>query len=502
MATPTKTEEKKLPTFQMNFCDSAETLDALIQNNMINEDELYYFPDPIPSAANNVALLGVDGRILDSTKQFTPAGIGADPVGTGLYSSFVDIPESVDLNDYTACGYYRCTTTNIAKTITNSPEKHAFILIISSSTGRYDSDAISGQSNKYRLQRWISYEGAEYLRFIQTDSSGTVYYNDWNKILHKTDWASLKAEITPDSIGADPLGTGLYTSFTDIPENADLNDYTACGYYACGLSTTAKTISNIPDQDAFSLIVYSSLGNTSDAGVISGKTWKYRLQRFIAYSGIEYVRQITTNGSGTVSYGSWKEFAFTTDTVAAANAVVDYNKSSKQIKIGWNGDSLTASNLKYLAGYNTDGNIKDVSVAAALNLLGIESGTWTPTVAGASSYSIQVGQYLKIGKMVVLSFQIYGVFSGSISSSFKISGTPYSPTTSGHASGGGHLSGYTVESADIVFTGWNIQTNGNIYAVGQHATGTAGGNKWGSGAISQKASGDFMASGTIAFPVA
>lgn len=78
MATPTKTGEKKLPIFQMNFCDSAETLDALIQNNMINEDEPYYFPDPIPSAANNVALLGADGRIVDSGKQLTDTTGKAD----------------------------------------------------------------------------------------------------------------------------------------------------------------------------------------------------------------------------------------------------------------------------------------------------------------------------------------------------------------------------------------------------------------------------------------
>ena len=70
MATPTKVEEKKLPAFQMNFCDSSETLDALIKNNMINPDELYYFPDPIPSTTGNVALLGADGRIIDSGKQF------------------------------------------------------------------------------------------------------------------------------------------------------------------------------------------------------------------------------------------------------------------------------------------------------------------------------------------------------------------------------------------------------------------------------------------------
>lgn len=406
MATPTKTEEKKLPTFQMNYCDSAATLDALIQNNMINEDEPYYFPDPIPSAANNVALLGADGRILDSGKQFPNVGEKADK----------KVPSAAN---------------NVA--------------------------LLNAEGNL-------------------VDSG---------------------KQLTPEGIGADPMGTGLYSSFTNIPENADLNDYTACGHYACGSYSTAQTITNIPLKDAFCLIVYNSTGNTDDTGVISGKAWRYRLQRFISYTGDEYVRSVHTNGPSTVIFGDWHQFAYTTDTVAAANAVIDYNNADKPIKIGWNGDSLDASSLKYLAGYSSNGNIKDVSTAAALSLLGIETGTWAPTVSGASSYSVQAGQYIKIGKMVTLGFQIYGTFSGSTSSKISISGVPYEPSLNGHSSGGGDLSGYTAAS-NIVFTGWTITKDGKIYAKGQE-TGTSGTNKWGSTAIYQKASGDFSASGTIMY---
>lgn len=75
MSTPTKTE-KKLPSLSLNYCDSSEVLDSLIENNLTNDDELYFFPDPIPSKANNVALLGADGRIVDSEKQFSLNALG------------------------------------------------------------------------------------------------------------------------------------------------------------------------------------------------------------------------------------------------------------------------------------------------------------------------------------------------------------------------------------------------------------------------------------------
>lgn len=331
-------------------------------------------------------------------------------------------------------------------------------------------------------------------------------------------------QLTPEGIGADPVGTGLYSSFTNIPENADLNDYTACGYYACGSYSTAQTITNIPFKDAFCLIVYNSTGNADDTGVISGKAWRYRLQRFISYTGDAYVRSVHTNGSSTVTFGNWHKFACTTDTVAAANAVVDYNKADKHIKIGWNGDSLKSGNLKYLAGYDSTGNIKDVDTAAVVSKLFpyygffsdgglilsnqdtlnvvyppsvIRFGTWTPVIAGASSHSKQSGWYLTIGGTCIIGWYAYGTFAGSTTTRFSIQGCPFTPLEV--SGGGGGCSGYT-SANNIIFTGYEIQKNANIYAVGQE-TSTSSTNRWQSNNIYQKASGDTSSYGTIAFKI-
>lgn len=498
MATPTKTE-KKVPSLSINYCDSQETLDSLVSNNMINEDEPYFIPNPTPTNANNVALLGADGRILDSTKQFTPAGIGAEKKYAGLYD-YTLISTNSDLNDYSACGYYGSDTVANTKTLSNCPVTGVFTMWVYSSdiTG---TDALGTTAQCYRVQRLMTVEGTQYIRHLYTNSSKNIVASTWKKILMNNDWPSLKAEITPSTIGADPVGAGLYNGFTDISENGDLNDYTACGYYRCTSDTKAATLSNSPDKYGFILIVSNPLGYYNH-GSIDGVVYTHRLQRMITYKGREFTRLIVTNASGEATYNDWREMAYTDGTVAIAKKIQDYNNSSIAIQVGWAGDSLDSSTLYKLAGYTNDGKIKETTTAAALNLLGIESGTWTPTVAGASSYSTQAGQYTKIGNMVILSFQVYGVFSGSTSSRFKITGVPYNPTTSNHASGGGHISGYTVSAATDVFTGWNIQQDGNIFAVGQHAGGTAGRNKWGDAIIYQKASGDFMASGTLAFTIA
>lgn len=76
MSVPTSTEEKT-QNLLLNVCDDPATFDSLVENNMANENELYFFPDPIPTKPGNVALLGEDGRLIDSKKQLTPTDIGA-----------------------------------------------------------------------------------------------------------------------------------------------------------------------------------------------------------------------------------------------------------------------------------------------------------------------------------------------------------------------------------------------------------------------------------------
>lgn len=144
---------------------------------------------------------------------------------------------------------------------------------------------------------------------------------------------------------------------------------------------------------------------------------------------------------------------------------------------------------------STGVNITGTTLINGLQAANIpDTGNWTPVVEGASTYTLREGHYVKIGKSVALiSFAIYGTFAGSTTSRIKITGCPIVSAT-GQDAGGGNLSGY-YSASNVVFTGWNINKAGAIYAVGQQ-TGTTGAT-WGSTAIYQKASGDFSASGMI-----
>ena len=66
-----------------------------------------------------------------------------------------------------------------------------------------------------------------------------------------------------------------------IPNNANLNTYQTAGMFYCSTSASAKTISNLPNQEAFSLLVERSAGvtqtftNYNSTNITSGlKCWK------------------------------------------------------------------------------------------------------------------------------------------------------------------------------------------------------------------------------------
>lgn len=75
----------------------------------------------------------------------------------------------------------------------------------------------------------------------------------------------------------------------------------------------------------------------------------------------------------------------------AAIGVVDYNATSKTIKIGYSGDGITGDAIKYIAGYttgdggSTDAKIKDVSKSALQSWLGLGSAAYTASSAYATS---------------------------------------------------------------------------------------------------------------------
>ena len=87
-----------------------------------------------------------------------------------------------------------------------------------------------------------------------------------------------------------------------------------------------------------------------------------------------------------------------------------------------------------------------------------EKGTWTPSVGGSATYTIQVARYTKIGNIVYVEcdIQINAIGSGSTS---VISGLPF--TINNSTSGGitvGYFSGLAVAA---YFVTGNLNTNSN-----------------------------------------
>ncbi len=189
--------------------------------------------------------------------------------------------------------------------------------------------------------------------------------------------------------------------------------------------------------------------------------------------------------------GSASAAASSASAAAASAAQAAESATAAVTAAAGKADKVTPSAAGNMATLSAGGNLADSGLA-------VSSGTWTPVVSGAASYTLQTGRYIKIGDMAVVTFSVYGTFAGSTTERISVSGCPLAPADN-HTSGGGSLSGYTA-AANIVFTGWETNANGKFYAGGQQ-TGTTGTNKWSSTAIYQKASGDFSCGGTIAFRV-
>jgi len=78
-----------------------------------------------------------------------------------------------------------------------------------------------------------------------------------------------------------------------------------------------------------------------------------------------------------------------------------------------------------------------------------EEGTWTPSVGGSATYTIQVGTYVKIGKLVIAHFdmQINSIGSGSATT---ISGLPF--TAGGSNQGNPASIGYWTSLATNIYS--------------------------------------------------
>ena len=79
--------------------------------------------------------------------------------------------------------------------------------------------------------------------------------------------------------------------------------------------------------------------------------------------------------------------------------VADFNDANRNVKIGYSGSSLTADQVGYLAGYNSAGNIKDISKNEVKEWLGVNGGSQTTTSTedgGANVYTFSDGSTVTV----------------------------------------------------------------------------------------------------------
>ena len=100
--------------------------------------------------------------------------------------------------------------------------------------------------------------------------------------------------------------------------------------------------------------------------------------------------------------------------------------------------------------YSTNGLAFGTDTAAANSIHDYEYGSWTPAYAasggvyGTLTYSVQTGQYVKIGRLVMVQFYINYTF-GSVGGNFRISGLPYASNSYG--AGAVMLGNHTLDQA-------------------------------------------------------
>ena len=123
------------------------------------------------------------------------------------------------------------------------------------------------------------------------------------------------SELAGVEFGWAPKGEifGLGEAMEAIPSNANLNEYTQIGIYACRTNAVVATLYNRPTEFGFTMRVYSALGNKDTEG-----SYWYLLQEIRPYQAAEptYRRTLTRNASGVWSFGGWQK-----DTVSAATTI-------------------------------------------------------------------------------------------------------------------------------------------------------------------------------------
>lgn len=198
----------------------------------------------------------------------------------------IEIPENADLNDYTGDGNYACSLTMTSRTLKNCPVTMAFSLVVhkTANTGVTQIITVLSDTTDTEIYRRNIYEAArsdwfqiwpvaaEYVEGLDAymlrsayDVGGTGVVDDAERLGGQPPsyYAPADRKINGKPLTEDITLVSTDIAPVDIPDNADLNDYTTEGSYVCNLTATAATLLHCPTGLAF----HVDVRKTADKGV-------------------------------------------------------------------------------------------------------------------------------------------------------------------------------------------------------------------------------------------
>ena len=161
---------------------------------------------------------------------------------------------------------------------------------------------------------------------------------------------------------------------------------------------------------------------------------------------------ISLNGDGIIS-------GVSSITVGAGASV--FSPATNTLAFGTNG----SERLRVLA---AGGLTFNGDTAAANALDDYEEGTWTPTLGGNATYTVQQGRYTKVGNIVNVTFRLKVDVLGT-GSNATMSGMPFT----GEFIQAGYYGGYFNLATNVIFLAFYFSTGSNIVNVSQSASGAS-----------------------------
>lgn len=243
-----------------------------------------------------------------------------------------------------------------------------------------------------------------------------IYNSDW-VMLNTDTWRGIQNNLTSDSTtdslsaaqgkalkalvdgkaAANHTHSQYLTAHQDISGKVDKSEAGANSL----LATLTTTWTSIPTDNTY--FVRQDTGGGNTFGRVKFSTlWSYikgkgdaTYQPKGSYAAANHTHTKEQVGLGnvdnTADANKSVKYATKAANADAAVGVVDYNATSKTIKIGYSGDGITGDAIKFIAGYttgdggSTDAKIKDVSKSALQSWLGLGSAAYTASSAYATS---------------------------------------------------------------------------------------------------------------------